>query len=194
MESPIAIGFDLSLTRTGVAVVGPEGIECASFGRKGKRDESLEMRYNRIFDLADEAVRFIYEHMEHPLIAVIEDNPFGSVGGSSHDRSGLWWQIYHRLHREGIPVVQINVSKVKIYACGRANKLEKDDILLATVRRHPLAPISNNDEADAVNLALMGARLIGQPIEESLPQTHLRAMDGIERPTMAVLSQSETAS
>jgi Holliday junction resolvasome RuvABC endonuclease subunit len=182
MDSPTAIGFDLSLTRSGVAVVGPEGIECASFGRKGKRDEPLEMRHERIEALADQLVNVVHDHLEHPKVATIEDNPFGAAGGSAHDRSGLWWAVYGRLHRLGIPTVQVNVSKVKIYATGRGNKLEKDDILLATVRRHPEAPISNNDEADAVNLALMGARLVGIPYEKSLPQTHLRAMEGLGLP------------
>lgn len=183
MDSPTALGFDLSLTRSGVARVGPEGIECFSMGRAGKRDEPLQMRHSRIFDLARDLVETaVAECTEWPLIAAIEDNPFGARGGSAHDRSGLWWQVYHELDQHGIPVVQINVAKVKIYACGRANKLEKDDILLATVRRHPNAPITNNDEADAVNLALMAARLVGMPVEESLPQTHLRAMDGLEMP------------
>lgn len=182
MDSPIAIGFDLSLTRSGVAVVGPDGIECTSFGRTGKRNESLQMRHDRIFDLADELVGFLNERQYLPIIAAIEQPAFGAGGGSVHDRSALWWQVYHRLRVTGIPVVDINISKVKIYACGRGNKLEKDDILLATVRRHPLAPIANNDEADAVNIALMAARLVGRPVDGDLPQTHLRAMDGLESP------------
>lgn len=182
MDAPTAIGFDLSLTRSGVAVVGPEGIECTSFGRKGKRNESLASRHARITGLADELVDYVHEHTEYPRIAVIEDNPFGAVGGSAHDRSGLWWMVYDRLARLGIPTISANVSKVKVYACGTAKGLEKDDILLATVRRHPLAPINNNDEADAVNLALMGARLVGRPVEKLHPQTHVRAMDGLVMP------------
>ena len=86
------------------------------------------------------------------------------------------------LANQGAATISVNVSKVKVYACGTAKGLEKDDILLATVRRHPLAPISNNDEADAVNLALMGARLVGRPIEKLHPQTHVRAMDGLVMP------------
>lgn len=182
MRSPTAIGFDLSLRQSGVAVVGPEGIQCASFGREGKRNETLAQRHDRIFDLADEMIDFLHEHDELPIIAAIEDNPFGAKGGSAHDRSGLWWQVYHRLDVLRIPVVAVNVSKVKIYATGRGSGLQKDEILLATVRRHPDAPISNNDEADAVNLALIGARLVGMPYESTLPQTHLRAMDGLVMP------------
>lgn len=183
MHEVVALGFDLSLTRSGVARVGPEGIECFSMGRKGKRDEPLKMRHSRIFGLAHELVEAaVAECDEPPLIAAIEDNPFGARGGSAHDRSGLWWQVYHQLNRRSIPVMPVNVSKVKIYATGRGNKHEKDEVMLSIVRRYPDAPIQNNDEADATVLAMMGARLVGRPYEASLPQTHLRAMSGLEVP------------
>lgn len=183
LDQVTAAGFDLSLTRSGVAVVGPGGIRCESFGRKGKRSESLRDRHERITALVGNLAGYLREQGELPQVATIEDNPFGTVGGSKHDRSGLWWMLYDRLAKLGIPVVEVNVAKVKIYATGRGSRLEKDDVLLATVRRHPDAPITNNDEADAVNLALIGARLAGYPYEVSLPQTHLRAMDGLEMPS-----------
>jgi len=67
-----------------------------------------------------------------------------------------------------------------IYATGKA--LDKDQVLAAVVRRYPNVPIGNNNEADALILAAMGARKLGHPYEPSLPQTHLRAMDGAEWP------------
>jgi Holliday junction resolvasome RuvABC endonuclease subunit len=78
--------------------------------------------------------------------------------------------------------VAVNVSKLKIYATGRGNKHEKDEVTVALIRRYADAPIQNNDEADATGLAMMGARLLGEPYEKSLPQTHLRAMEGLALP------------
>lgn len=181
MDSPIAIGFDLSLTSAGVGVVGPGQIDTYSFGRKGKISESLEVRLDRLETLADQCVNVIANYMEWPLVATIED-AFNSAQGSAHDRAGLFWFVVKRLHDRRIPTVLVHNAKVKIYATGRGSGLSKDEVLLATVRRHPNAPIENNDQADAVNLALMGARLIGQPVDETPPKTHLRAMEGLSHP------------
>lgn len=186
MESPFAMGIDLSLSRTGVAFVGDPldgGVETYSFGRGGMRDEPLMTRLERLESLVYNIRACITSSvMEAPLVACIEDVAFGTPGGSTTDRAGLWWMTVQMLTQLGIPVVAVNVSKVKIYATGRGNKHEKDEVMLAIVRRYLDAPIQNNDEADATALAMMGARLVGHPYEASLPQTHLRAMDGLVMP------------
>jgi Holliday junction resolvasome RuvABC endonuclease subunit len=179
------MGIDLSLSRTGVAFVGDPldgGVETYSFGRSGKRDEPLRTRLERLEELVDQIHGSICENMEWPWVACIEDVAFGTPGGSTTDRAGLWWMTVRMLTRQGIPVVPVNVSKVKIYATGRGNKHEKDEVMLAIVRRYPDAPIQNNDEADATVLAMIGARLVGRPYETHLPQTHLRAMEGLVMP------------
>jgi len=190
METPLAMGIDVSLTRTGVAFVGDPldgGIETYSFGRSGKRNESLLQRHERLKTLSDQVINAIDDHMEHPRIACIEDVAFGTPGGSTTDRAALWWFIVDGLIRRSIPVLQINVSKVKIYATGRGNKHEKDEVMLSIVRRYPDAPIQNNDEADATALGAMGARLLGRPYETSLPLTHLRALQDLDETTRGAL-------
>jgi Holliday junction resolvasome RuvABC endonuclease subunit len=188
MDSPIAMGIDVSLTRTAVAFVGTndEGdgpvVDTYSMGRRGSRDESLMQRRERITTLRELVIRTLTENMERPRVAMIEDVPFGTPGGSTTDRAALWWFIVEGLHQEGIPTVAVNVSKLKIYATGRGNKHEKDEVTVALIRRYVDAPIQNNDEADATGLAMMGARLLGEPYEKSLPQTHLRAMEGLALP------------
>ena len=187
MDSPIAMGIDVSLTRSGVAFVGDPldgGVETFSFGRKGSRSETIQMRNDRITTLADQVVDSIDEHMEYPRIACIEDVAYGATGGSVVDRIGLWWAIVNRLLRRGVYVLPINVATVKIYATGRGNRHEKDEVMLAIVRRYADAPIQNNDEADATALAMIGARVLGRPYESTLPATHLRALDKIERPNL----------
>lgn len=179
MDSPIAMGIDVSLQRTGVSFVGTDATETFSFGRKGKRSEPISLRRERLITLRDDVLGSVHEHLEYPEVAVIEDVAFGTPGGSTTDRAALWWFVVDRIIDYGIPLLVVNVSKVKIYATGRGNKHEKDEVMVSIMRRYPDAPIKNNDEADATALANMGARLLGRPQEKSLPLTHLRAMDGL---------------
>ena len=67
------------------------------------------------------------------------------------------------------------------YATGKDNA-GKDAVLAAVVRRYPDVDVTGNDEADALVMAAMGARLLGHPLEDSLPQSHLRALAGLELP------------
>lgn len=177
MESPTAIGVDLSLVRTGVGVVGPEGFECYSFGRTGKRDEDLWIRQARIEDLVNGVQSIIAAGMEWPKIAVVEYPSTAAAGGSTLDRDHLWWSTIKMLRREKIPVVIPITQQMKIYATGHGTKHDKEEVLIAMMRRHPTAPITNNDEADAFTLAMMGARLVGEPLDGKMPQTHTRALD-----------------
>jgi Holliday junction resolvasome RuvABC endonuclease subunit len=178
---PTAIGFDLSLTSAGVAVVGSDGMVTYTFGRKGKRHETLEERLGRLELLASQCVDVILEHIEHPKIATIEE-AFNSGQGSAFDRAGLFWFVARELRIMNIPTVLVHNTKVKIYATGRGSGLEKDQVLLATARRHHDVDIQNNDQADALNLALIGARLIGKPVDGEIPEIRLRAMNGLELP------------
>lgn len=189
MDSPIAIGLDLSLTGAGVGFVGHNDdapldpvFKTYRFGRPGKRDEPLEMRLARIETIVDSIADAISGHMEWPRIAVIEAPATSAAGGSGHDRSALWWFTYKMLRQQGIPVVQVTTQKLKIYATGKGNKLDKEEVLIAMLRRHPEALIRNNDEADGLTLACMGARLLGQPVDGKLAQIYLRALDGVALP------------
>jgi crossover junction endodeoxyribonuclease RuvC len=70
-------------------------------------------------------------------------------------------------------------SSLKVYATGNGNA-DKDAVLAAVVLRYQgLVTVVNNDIADALIIAAIGARQIGAPLEASLPATHLRAMGGV---------------
>lgn len=177
------VGLDLSLTGTGVGVADFDILDdspvfsCHRFGRKGKRNESHAARFARIDELAWQIRTVVVGLQQTPSLALIEDNPHGAQGGSAFDRAGLWWKVYEHLNQLGIAVLPVNVSKVKIYAVGKGTGIDKDAVLLAAARRYLDAPITNNDEADGWVLAAIGKRLLGEPLEASLPQTHLRALD-----------------
>lgn len=169
------VGLDLSLTGTGVTVIDGE-IHTALFGSKGRKGDTLAMRAERLVTLHSQIVNVIPEG----ALIVIEQPAYASVGGSHHDRSGLWWMIVSYLHPFH-EIAEVPPSTLKIYATGKGNSA-KDLVLAAIVRRYLNIPVVDNNIADSVTLAAMGSRHLGRPIEESLPQTHLRAMDSVKWP------------
>lgn len=186
---PIALGLDLSLTGSGVAILrspdrvefsGDPAADVTTMGRKGSNSETLLQRLFRITELADEVAHFWTNGMEIPDLAMIETPAYDQSSGKTHDRSGLWWAVVERLERQNVPIVEVGTSKVKIYGTGKGTN-RKDAVMAAAIRRYPDIEISNNNESDGVILAAMGMRLLGHPIE-NLPQTHLRAMEGLVLP------------
>lgn len=193
----IVVGLDLSLTGAGVGVIdvayAPGAValspterkfRVATHGRSGKTTETIDQRLNRIELLADQIGNVLTDTEWAPSLVAIEEMPYGAKGGSAFDRAGLWWAVVRRCRYLGIPVLGVNVAKVKTYALGKGSgkDTDKDQVMAAAIRRYIDVPISNNNESDAFVLAAMGARLLGEPVEESLPQTHLRALDGLVLP------------
>jgi crossover junction endodeoxyribonuclease RuvC len=187
----IAMGLDLSLTGSGVAVLrSPERVafsddpaaEVYTFGERGSNSDTLYERIERIERLVELILGVVHNSMEWPDVVMIEQPAYDQSTGKTHDRSGLWWDVVRSLAKiKAIPVIEVGTSKVKIYATGKGTN-RKDAIMAAAIRRYPEIEISNNNESDAAVLAAMGMRLLGAPIEESLPQTHLRAMEGLVLP------------
>ena len=179
----IVAGIDPSLTSTGVAVVDTQDrltIATHTVASKGRRDASWRERWERGVDLAADIGALVPRDSE----LVVVEAPTLSQGrqGGHLDRHGLWWALYGNLTRAGHDVLVVPASSRAKYATGRGNA-GKDEVLLAVSRRYPQAPIVNNDQADAVALAAMGARLLGEPIEDSLPKAHLDALAKLALPT-----------
>lgn len=172
---PRIVGLDLSLTATGLGVIPSVGFPAVhTFVSKGKKDASLAQRAARLHTLASD----ILIASSNADVVVIEQPAYGQTMGSPHDRSGLWWLIVDVLSFEDLKLVEVTPQGVKMYATGKGNA-SKDEVMAAVVRRYPDVEITNNNEADSLVLAAIGARLAGRPLEESLPQTHLRALDKI---------------
>jgi Holliday junction resolvasome RuvABC endonuclease subunit len=111
---------------------------------------------------------------KRPDGVAIEGPSFASPG-QAHRLSGLWWTMYAMLTQQYIDVLVIPpTSRIK-YATGNGSS-GKDEVQLAVSRRYPDAPITCNDEADAVAMAAAMARLMKCPVEQSLPQSHLAAL------------------
>lgn len=172
------VGLDLSLTATGLGTTrsgGPAGVQ--TIKSKGPKDATLEERRDRLHNLA----RDIQLAALAADVVVIEQPAYNQTGGSHHDRSGLWWLVVDWLVDEVPTVVEVAPQVVKKYATGKGNA-SKDEVLAAVVRRYADVDVANNNEADALVLAAIGARLAGHPIEASLPQTNLDALAKVRWP------------
>lgn len=181
------VGLDLSLTATGIAT--PGGVR--TVGSRGKTGATLRQRSARLHDLAmdigGEIDRVANEHRPSTrdrLLVVVEAPAFSRTTGHQHDRSGLWWLVVDELCGSSYAtVVEVAPSARAKYATGKGNA-GKDEVLAAVVRRYPDVDVSNNNEADSLVLRAMGCRAIGHPLEESLPQTHLAALDKVRWPEL----------
>jgi crossover junction endodeoxyribonuclease RuvC len=165
-------GLDLSLTGTGIAQVNDSGdVSTELVKSTGKKDFTLAQTADRIGLVAGTTLNHIHSNVE---LAVVEAPSYGSSGGAAHERAGLWWEIVRGLRQRSIKVVTVAPTTLKVYACG-TSKVDKDEVLAAVIRTYLQVNVRNNNVADAVVLAAMGARFLGFPID-SLPDTKTRAM------------------
>lgn len=190
------VGLDLSLTAAGLASITHSELSPDDTAPRPRLPEVpavdvrvvgtetagklIRPRSLRLRSMADE----ITQYARTADLVVIEEPAYGATGGAAHDRSGLWWLIVARLDAAyGIPVVEVTSPCLKVYTLG-TGRGDKDKVLTAVVRRYGhLAPeLDNNNEADALALADMGARYFGQALVD-LPQTHTRAMKAPQWPT-----------
>ncbi|MFZ4843924.1 hypothetical protein [Mycetocola saprophilus] len=168
------IGLDLSLTGTGLAYWGTSrGWGTDIVKSRGRKGASLLERQQRLAELAD----MITLCVPDDALVVIEQPAYAQVHGSPHDRSGLWWLVVSTLILNGNRVVEVPPSTAKKYATGKGNA-NKDEMIAALVKRYPTAEITDNNVADAVNLAAMGARYQGHDID-TVPARNLEAMAAV---------------
>lgn len=169
----VIIGLDLSLTSTGLARINDGEVTLRRVQSKPPPAArvTLASRSLRLRKIAGE----VFDYCTGADLVVVEGPSYASDSGAAHDRAGLWWLILARLTGQGYNVVEVPPTLVKQYATGKGNA-PKDAVLAAVVRRYPHVNVDQNDVADALVLAAMGARFTRQPIDGDLPQTHTRAL------------------
>ncbi len=177
MTAPARIyGLDLSLTSTGVAsAVGwAESIRPPAKLRGHARMAAI------LAGITDLVVQ--------PDLVVVEGPSYGNQGAQRqaghHERAGLWWLVTHNLWTRGVRVAVAPPASVKKYATGKGNAA-KDEVMVAVCRRFPWFD-GNNDCADAVILAALGADHLGVPMVP-MPAAHRVAMDGVAWPDLNVM-------
>lgn len=163
------LGIDPSLTSTGLAIVQDGQVHDLKRVRtKLTGHERIETILNAVRDAAAgcDAVG-------------IEGAAMNAKGSSVLQIFGLWGVITHDLWATGRHYYVVTPGGRCKYATGKGNA-DKDHVLAAVIRRYATADVTGNDVADALVIAAMGARMLGEPLEEALPDTHLKAMDGVQ--------------
>lgn len=192
------VGIDPSLTSTGLAVVTQgQIVKVDHISTEGKKEDDLLTRHRRLVWISSQVLTQV--HQVAADLVVIEGPSNASKYGHPHDRSGLWWMLVDALVAMDVPVAVAPPSCRMKYATGKGN-VGKDLVLSSVVRRYEKnlrtdvvrpsfailgseAPtVNTNDEADALVLAVMGARYLAEPVEAELPKTHLAGMDGVAWP------------
>jgi Holliday junction resolvasome RuvABC endonuclease subunit len=184
------IGIDPSLTGMGWALIDTQdilAIECGTVSSK-PTGPAIYARFIRARFMARFISELVFDNIPVDL-AVIEAPAYASRTGHAHDRSGLWWQIVAEFHSKGVPLLEVPPTTRAKYGSGKGNA-SKDTVLASAIRGYPQAPISNNNEADAVILAAIGARMLGEPIEDHPTKVQISALDkltldGTEAPLAA---------
>lgn len=184
----IVAGLDLSLRGTGVAVVdttqrwlpllfleGSPAPDTADGERPG-----VAVRAERVALLAE---RILADLAPLPLDLAVLEGPVLSVRhGLQHERAGLWWMVAEGLRRRGVPTAEVAPTGRAVYATGRRNA-SKPSVVAATVPRYGLHP-RNDNIADAMILAAMGARYLGHAIDDPLPPRHTAALHRVLWPVL----------
>jgi len=178
MTFPAVVGIDPSLTSTGVAVWTPEAPVQISRVKSapgpnapGAKLPSWRDRHNRI----KTAAKGIAALVPVESLVVLEAPAYAAKSNSIHDRAGLWWKVYENVVDRDCEILVVTTNQRMKYATGKGNA-DKDTVMAAVIRRYLDLEIRNNDEADAVVFMAIGCRMIGKPIEDSLPRTHLDAL------------------
>lgn len=154
----IVIGIDLSLQRTGAAIIRSGTAETFTIPSKPEQDwrafpERVDTIIARVVSLIPPGAR---------STVVIESPAYGAKGNALDRMFGGWWLAIDRLRHIADTIYKAAPSQVKRYATGNGNA-GKDEVLSATIRLYPESEHRTNDEADALVLAAIGAAIIGEP-------------------------------
>lgn len=167
------VGIDPSLASTGLARItygSPAWwvVECDTIATQGRRGDGLAARAERIDDIA----RGVKNFVDGASMVVLEGPSFGSRGGSSWDRAGLWWRIVDNLVcaevGTGVHFGVCSPSSRAKFATGRGNA-DKAAVAASAAKLWPDAEIGNSDEADALVLASMAACTQEWPVPFDMP-------------------------
>lgn len=159
--APRVLGLDLSLTGTGIARIGGDGVELLTTVRPGARRGHERIAY--ILDA-------IHEAQEHALLdlVVIEGPSYGNQGSGErqqghHERAGLWWLVAQSLYDFRYAYAVVSPAARAKYATGngRAGKAEVKAAVRERYGHLVTAGIRNDNEADALTLAAMGVDHLG---------------------------------
>lgn len=176
----IYAGIDPSLTGTGVFTYNTDTKEyrVSTFSTPAD-DGTLPSKLARIEKMSKVVWAFLVgEGM--PTHVAIEAPAYSSNTGKVWDRAGVWWLLVKKLNDNQIPTLEIRPTMRSKYATGKGTS-NKDAVLLAVARNYQDFDVTDNNQADALLLCCMIARICNNPIEESITSGRLEAIDTVRK-------------
>jgi Holliday junction resolvasome RuvABC endonuclease subunit len=169
-----AVGIDSSLTMTGFATISPEGEPLVVRFPSRPDDNSIEDISRRITYITGKALLAA----PGPCLTVIEKPIIPEhKSGQVLERGGLFHVLAIQFLRRG-PVVIVHPMTRAKYATGRGNA-KKADVLAAMRARFPGLALADDNAADGLALACMGARFLGFPADGEPSKQQLEAMTAV---------------
>lgn len=177
----IVAGVDPSLTSAGVAVLRDgKPVHVSHHGFPG-HNASSDMIHNRRLRHQAHKVRTAVLAHGRPDLVVMERALTAMAGGKPFDRYTLGEFIFATLDELKIPVVKMHNATAKVWIAGNGHA-KKSDIIAAVTSWWPGQPIANDDEADALGLAAIGAFHLGDPMPFEVKDRHRTALEKVSWP------------
>lgn len=173
---PHVVGLDLSMTSTGVATIRLDYMTEATLieTRAIKSspapiaERTANVRARRLGDIVRsirvDVVRVL------PEIAVVESpvpNRKMKTAGLL-ERGAIYWGTLDMLDAMGVEIVEVAPRERALYATGDG-AADKMSVAASIVTEHG-REFPTDDEADAFVLAMIGARLLGKPLDRETPE------------------------
>ena len=156
----IVAGLDLSLTCTGVTVVRDGWADLHQVRSATPAVSDVLSVWERIRYSAIRVVRLVPEGS----LVVVEWASYASKFGQPDERNAHRWLVAGTLAQRGCQVVKASPKTRAKYATDDGNA-DKAAVLRAMRGRFPNLRIPDDNVADSLALAAMGARHLGEPID-----------------------------
>lgn len=163
----ITVGLDLSLVKTGYAIVEDDGKVLASGVIKSSPsgDKPID-ETRRIVKIAEDIMEKIDEILPNinPDLVIIEGLAFMAQGTSLVQLAGLNYLTRILLANFNWPFMIVAPTTLKKFITG-SGKGDKDMMMMAIFKNYGFEAGDNN-EADAYSLAVCGMATLGKPLKD----------------------------
>ncbi|WP_100813053.1 hypothetical protein [Microbacterium lacus] len=173
------LGVDFSITGTGLAILGDNGATDTCTIKPPKDDGTVQSIAERLTFIADKAEA--WSDLARGDFLVFESPLHHAPSAHRGKILGGWWITAARLARAVNDSALVVSPKTRAkYATGNGNA-DKKAVLEQVRARYPQFVVRNDNEADAVALVAIAARMLGRPIDPDLPETNLSALQALNK-------------
>lgn len=175
----VVCGIDPSLTSAGVAVLQDgKPIHVSHHGYSGTKSMPWRARSRRVRWVCHHVMLDIPHDVDLVLIEAMPEH--GRILPSTIDRAGLWHGLYGALDARGLWPVVVNPSTLKTWVTGKGNADKA--AIIAEVESWWPSEAKNDDEADALGLASIGAFHLGENLPFDVKPRHTTGLEKVQWP------------